>query len=164
MKRAILAIFVFSALASLLFLPQMPTQKVLAAPVDTQPALYGGCAPPNYYCQLFHPGTEVTGFCAYESCFEMSYGAESRVVAADESGDYPKKFFVWHDGEMTPPPAGWISCELTNQRHKTRTEIPEDQIRCTADLRTTENLYHEHFASNPANRCLGWVECKEPLP
>ena len=128
-------------------------------------ALYGGCPTDlDATCRSFHgPYSVATGSCAYEACFEMAYGREVRVVAADELGDFPKTWFAWHEGTMAP--AGGIVCGLTEEgKKKTRVEIPVDQFRCKVDLTTSERVYHEHFASNPTSGCLGWLECTEIAP
>jgi hypothetical protein len=123
---------------------------------------YGSCATttPQEGCDSYHPGSVATAFCEGEACFDMSYGQELRVVAADESGDFPRTWFAWHKGNMTP--AGGFACGLRASGNKTRVEIPVDPPRCSADLQTNEYLYHEHFVSNPSTGCLAWLECREP--
>jgi hypothetical protein len=149
MKRIILTIFVLGALASCVYAQQAEGEDA---------TLYGTCPDPVVACRLFHgPNIIATAWCAFEDCFEMSYGSEARVVAADEWGDFPKMFFVWHEGTMTP---GGIPCILKERGHKTRVEIPETEIRCSAKLETIEHLYYEHFVSNPKSGCLAWLECK----
>lgn len=120
----------------------------------------GPCPDPYTYCAMAHPGSIPTGYCAYGACFEMSYGGEVRVVAADDSGDFPRKWFIWHK-DLIKSVGG--SCTSTFQnKNKIRVDIPEERIKCRLDWETSEYLYHEHFASNPATGCLGWVECREP--
>ena len=166
MKRPILAIFVFVALASLLFLPQIPTQKALAA--STLPnGAYGNCPNPYTFCHFYHPESEMTGFCGYEACFEINSSADgvSAVRAADDSGDFPKTWSVWHEGTLEP--AGTYPCLLTGKENKSRVHIRDEYVppKCRVDLLTNDGhyKYHEHFASNPSTGCLGWVECKERL-
>lgn len=109
-------------------------------------------------CATYHPGSTMTAYCALGACFEMTYGDEVRLVAADELGAFPKVWFAWHEGVIAPS-AGLTPCVLTNRGNKTRLEIPV--IRCAVALTTAEHLYYLHFASNPTNGCLGWVECKQ---
>jgi hypothetical protein len=121
---------------------------------------YGGCpTDAQATCNLHHPLVETTptAWCQYEACFEMSYGEEVKVVAADELGAFPKMWHVWHEGTMEP--AGSSPCLLTRRGSKTNVEFPGN--RCRADLTIGENLYYEHFASNPTNGCLAWLECKQ---
>ena len=119
---------------------------------------YGHCPDPAVVCELFHPGSILTGFCEDGACFEMSYGSELRLVAADDLGPFPKIWFAWPQGSMNG--SGPFPCNVTQQnKNKTVVEIPA--LRCQADLVTDNATYHEHFASNPNTGCLGWVECRE---
>jgi hypothetical protein len=145
MKRIFLMIFVFGVLALYVFAPQrLQAQTYANCPTDA-----------DAVCRLYHGAySHATGYCVYEACFEISKGAEVKVVAADELGDFPKLWLVWHEGTMTPH-----SCVLREQRRKTKVQIPGDK--CYADLDINGRLYHEHFASNETTKCLGWVECTE---
>lgn len=122
-------------------------------------ASYGKCPTAEQACGIYHPGSEPTAYCSFQQCFEMNYGSEARVVAADEQGSFPRTLFVWHKGEMSPI-AELIPCVMTQSGHKTRLDILDGEIKCAAALSTSEHLYYEHFASNPATGCLGWVECR----
>jgi hypothetical protein len=146
MKRILLTICVFGAFASYGFAQ--------------------GCPDPIDFCTKAHgPKSSATKFCANEACFYVNCGGESeiRVVAEDESGDFPRTWFVWHKGEMAP--AGTFQCELKKKQPashgKTPVKIPDTSVKCRADLNTNGHVYHEHFVSNPATKCLGWVECKD---
>jgi hypothetical protein len=129
-----------------------------------KPAVYGNCPTDgDALCRLYH-GVEsrATRWCTYDTCFEMNYGDEIRVVAADERGDFPRTWFTWSEERLTHLPGTPYPCDLTREgKTKTRVEIPEPGFRCTAALSTGEDLYHEHFASNPTSGCLAWIECKE---
>ncbi len=143
MKRILLTMVAFGAFASYAF-AQCPN------PID--------------YCTKAHGTKSVaTKFCTGEECFYVNCGGESeiRVVADDESGDFPKTWFVWHKGEMTP--AGTFQCELKKKQPSGHGKTPVKIIdkKCRADLNTNGHIYHEHFVSNPDTKCLGWVECKE---
>lgn len=125
---------------------------------------YGNCPTVEegqLLCKAYHGDEAVlNSYCTYEACFEMSYGEEVRVVAADELGAFPRTWFVWGMGDDI----SYSSCYLTSQTHKTRIEIPPDKIppRCRISLEFPEFHYGEHFVSNPTNGCLGWLECKLP--
>jgi hypothetical protein len=124
-----------------------------------------GCFPgwtATQVCQLFEgPSATATAYCMYGECFEMNYGELVRVVAADERGEYPRTWFAW--GDATLEGIGAPGCVLTQERKKTRVEIPADDIRCKARATVGTNTYHEHFASDPTKQCLGWLECKVPV-
>lgn len=123
-------------------------------------ASYGGCPiDEQATCTLYHPGSTVSGYCAYGACFEMSHGEAIRVVAADELGAYPKVWFAWHQGMVTP--TGSPACVMTQRGNKTRVEIPAPNQRCSMDLTTDGYVYHELFASNTSRGCLAWLECKQ---
>lgn len=131
-----------------------------AAPVAageevTPDVTYGGCPPsPQEYCAAFHSGSTALSWCTFEACFEMSYGGEIRVVAADELGPFPRTWFVWGWGDLL-----YASCTLTPKQHKTRVEIPDGRTNCRFQLEIGDYWYHEHFASNPTSGCLAWLEC-----
>ncbi len=123
--------------------------------------LYGGCPDPEDVCAIYHPGSIMTAYCAYEENFEMCYGEEMRAMAADDSDDFPKTWFVWSKGTMTTL-SGTFECILTQfGKKKTLLEIPDDEVFiCMAILETSDHRYYLHFASNPSG-CLGWVQCME---
>lgn len=124
--------------------------------------VYGGCpASPELFCQYYHPGSIMTGLCYYSDCFDMSYGEEARLVAADEEGLFPKTWKVWHSGTLSPEPDS-IQCEVETSGNKSKVTFPGESVVCAVNLYTSEHVYHWHFASNPASECLGWVECQEP--
>ena len=133
---------------------------VVGAPASAEDTYeYGVCPDGNQACSLFHPGSVMTSFCLFRDCFEMSYADEGRVVAADELGFFPKTWFAWNSGTLTP--GAGISCNLAKSGNKTRIEIPAGQSKCSADLTTLEHLYHWHIVSNPTTGCLAWLECRE---
>jgi hypothetical protein len=114
------------------------------------------CPDPADYCATAHPGSALTGFCIYGDCFEMRDGDEMRIHAAGPQ-DYPRKWFIWHDGELAP--AGTRPCRVTRSGNKDRVEL-SDSPNCRVDLQTAHHLYHEHIVGNPIAMCVGWVECK----
>jgi len=121
---------------------------------------YGNCPTveqAQFLCYL-HESAVLTSYCTYEACFEMSYGEEVSVVAADELGAFPRTWFMWGMGYDV----SYSSCSLTLKQHKTRIEIPLDPSFCYVSLEFPEFNYSEHFASDPASGCLGWFECKKP--
>ena len=146
MKRVALTILVLGAFASCAF---------------------AGCPPAALICSYYHPGSIVTGSCEGDQCLEVNYGGGIKVVAGDDSGDFPRMWFAWHEGTMTLP-QGLVPCELREKQLKksvkTRLEIPEGGARCSVDVMVGEHLYYEHFASNPTSQCLGWVECEAVAP
>ena len=151
MKHIVLTIFVFGALASYAF-AQAP-----------QPYQGSKCPPPVPWCPKQGQGT-TTAYCANQDCFDVNVSSESeiKVVADDESGDFPKTWFVWHKGVMTQ--AGSSPCDFkkkSKSHGKTPVNIPD--TKCRVDVKTNGHLYHEHFLSNPdpTKKCLGWVECKQ---
>jgi hypothetical protein len=151
MKRLVLTLFVMGTFSSGAF---------------AQETQYGNCpTDPNLACQSFHGIYSVaTGYCVYGMCFDMSSGNRSgiRVVAADELGSFPKTWFVWTDGLISPAP-NILGCSVTSQgKKKVRVDIPEDQIRCLARLLVGTDIYVQHFASNPVSGCLAWLECTLP--
>ncbi len=114
---------------------------------------------PESVCLKFHGPTSVpTGWCGpgYGSCFEMSYGAESRAVMADDQGDFPRTLFIWSEGSLT----GGNACTLTTQGNKTRIDLNDGYVRSAPRLTTAGHYYFEHFASDRASGCLAWIECK----
>jgi hypothetical protein len=139
------------------------------APPTFTPALsYGspGCFPgltATQVCQaLDGPSATATGYCLYDDCFEITYGELVKVVAADEQGEFPSTWFAWGDATLTATGLG--QCLLQQEgKKKTRVDIPADKIRCKAVATVGDYLYNEHFASNPASQCLGWIECKLPV-
>jgi hypothetical protein len=110
-------------------------------------------------CATYHPGSVVNTFCFGGTCFEMNFGGEARLVAADELGAFPTTFFAWHQGVIAPP-AGLIPCLFMERGNKTRINIPAQRL-CAVSLTTDQHLYYWHFASNPISGCLGWVECRQ---
>jgi hypothetical protein len=132
----------------------------VAGPRWVMDAAYAGC-PTDVQdtCTYYHPGSTVSGYCAYGACFEMSYGEAIRVVAADELGAFPTVWFAWH--RSTVAPTGALPCVVTQRGNKTRVDIPAPGQRCSVDLVAGETTYHEMFASNPLSGCLAWVECKQ---
>ena len=140
-------------------------QAITSGRTEFNSAAPQGCPDPAAFCEYAHPGSILTGYCANEEigekpCFDVSYGEEIRVVAADRLGDFPLLWFVWHKGDMVPE--GIYPCELTG-KHKTRVIIPEPISTCRADLVIGNYVYHEHFVSSPNTGCLGWVECRQNL-
>jgi hypothetical protein len=111
-------------------------------------------------CSTYHPGSTVTGGCGSGVCFEMSFGGELRMVAADEHGVFPGTWFAWHEGVIGQP-SGLIPCIVTTNGKKTRLEIPIPGVRCAVTLTTAEHVYVEHIASDPISGCFGWVECRQ---
>jgi hypothetical protein len=153
MKRILLTILAFGAFACYAFAQ--------------------GCPNPVTFCSGAHPGSSVTGQCGNEECFGIVEskidGSGIRIVAGDD-GDFPRRWFAWHKGTMTP--AGTFKCGLEEKQQRTFVKIPptvntpttivKHNRRCRADLDINGQLYHEHFVSNPDTKCVGWVECKEP--
>ncbi len=171
MKRVLLMVLAFGALASYAFAPRVPAHAF-------QYSVYSDCGglgslTPTQACQLYHPyapGLLGTAYCLGDDCFYMSYGERIRVVAADELGDFPQTWFVWtRAGEDLVNTGGSEECLLSGNANNTwdhnRINIPPENTRhrCKAELETGGYLYHEHFASNPTTRCLGWLECREDI-
>jgi hypothetical protein len=91
----------------------------------------------------------------------MNRGVDVRIVAADELGNFPKRWFAWTNGQAITTGFG---CALTKSGNKIRVEIPAALSRCSFDLFTNGYVYHEHFGSNPESGCLVWLECQEAAP
>ena len=143
--------------------PTSIAREAVTVTPDVLTTSYAGCpADEVAFCAAFHLGSEPIAWCTYEGCFEMTAAEEVRVVAADEQGLFPRTFFVWTDHSLAP--TALEGCVLTKKGHKTRVDLPDGGTRCAASLTTSEYVYFEHFASNPASGCLGWIECRVSRP
>lgn len=151
--------------ASLFLLSPAACGEELTRSTVTAPRLdvaYRNCPTPataGAACRAFHGENSVfTGsYCAYEGCFQISYGTGLRLVAADELGPFPRQWNAWLDGTVV---GGY--CNLVSRNKLTHVLIPDGLTKCTVNLGVNGQVYHEHFASNPTLGCLGWMECTEP--
>ncbi len=176
MKRILVMIFVVVALASYAFAPHT---SVLAF----QETTYLNCAKIpgpipekeltgnelNEMCQAFHPNAVGTAYCLGEDCFKEHVGQHISVVADNSGQKFPKIWFASvKKGELTDKYPG-DKCGLPPEGKRSgdgvRIEIPAAKIRCKTELKLDNQLFHEHFASNPnpTRRCLIWMECRENL-
>lgn len=125
------------------------------------PAL-AGCPPDGQaVCELYHPGSTLTGGCEGPDCFSMAYAELVRGSAVDDQGLFPKKWHLWFPkGEAVL--GSYLSCDLKEKDGKLEVQIPETDFKCRFEvLRTlTGVVYHEHFVANTATSCLAWIECR----
>lgn len=166
MKRILLMTVAFSAIGANAVGPHTTAVQAF------QDATYGDCgfstSDLTAACRFYHPssvGLVGTAYCLGEDCFDMNYGDHIRVVAGDDSGAFPDKWFAWPDEAPLDNTYPGIPCLLDQNKNTTKTQITfPGTYRCKAEQRIAPFLYHEHFASNPMTRCLGWLECREDLP
>lgn len=176
MKRVLVLIFVVGALASYAFAPHT---SVLAF----QDVTYTDCGPApgpipekeltgkdvTAMCKAFHPNAVGTAYCLGGDCFKEHDGQHVSVAAENSGEKFPKIWFAWvKKGELTDSYPG-DKCVLPPEGKRSgkgvRIEIPATKRRCKTELVLGNQLFHEHFASNPdpSRRCLVWMECRENL-
>ncbi|WP_185244765.1 hypothetical protein [Citrifermentans bremense] len=123
---------------------------------------FAACPDPQLVCQIYHPGSTMTGYCAYADCFDMSYGEEVRLVAGDDEGLFPRRWKMWNKHAADITQWGDFPCNIEPNGSKTKIWIPEGDTKCSVKLNSSNSsIFYEHFAANPLSGCLGWVECRE---
>jgi hypothetical protein len=118
-----------------------------------------GCPDPEWVCENYHPGSELTGFCGIseEDCLGKNYGEEITLVPL---GKYATKWLVKTEGILV---GMGFECLIFDGNTVSTLEIPYEVTGipvCAAVLKTQDHRYAEHFASNTVSGCFGWAECK----
>lgn len=143
-------------------------QSLIALTLAPSLAVGAGCPTDlNAVCRVNDGPTAFWsgGGCIYGQCFEMSYGEAGRAHTMGDETLFPRQFFVWTPGAPTAPTGvGVIPCEIQKNGNKWRVEIPTGNNRCKVQVTVGEQVYFEHFVSNPATSCLAWLECKLSPP
>ncbi len=176
MKRVCLLVFLVVALASY---AQEPTYLNCANPPGPIPDKEPTQQELTKACEKYHDPAKTLGLvgtavCFGEDCFTKHQGRGITVVAEGKPGDFPNTWLasVEKGGKLdvtTYKCEGCDQCALPEQPARAvgkgvQVALSDKNAhprRCKAERVLGEHLYHEHFASNPATKCLAWLECRE---
>jgi len=120
------------------------------------------CPDPYAFCATAHgPDSTALAYCGYDACFDVNNGVESKIVAVDDGGDFPRR---WLAMGLQDSVIDFSSCNMTVTPNAklARIDIPDGRVTCRFEVTTITGTYHHHFVSYPGGACLAWVECSSP--